>query len=145
MKRLSIFVFGLISMLSSAFSGSKIVNFNGTWCAGTDGLLLTFYAKDSLQVGSTSDESTKGIGIYKRTDSTFSATVKNGDVTMDIKYRYLSKGNDTVSAQAIYFRVDGDSVEVPAEWVDMTRCGNKQSTQTVGEVKKESSNSKGKK
>jgi hypothetical protein len=129
---------------SAAFSGGKTVNFNGTWCTGSDGLILTFFAQDSLQVGNASDESVKGYGVYKRTDSTFSATVKNGDVTMEMKYRYLSKSTDTVSAQAIYFLVDGDSVQVPTEWMDMARCKVQQTTAPKVE-KNSSSDSKGKK
>lgn len=145
MKKLFIILLILVSFVSTAFSGSaKKIDFNGTWCAGTDGLILTFFAKDSLQVGSTSDESIKGYGVYKRTDSTFSATVKNGDVTMEMMYRYLSKGVDTVSAKALYFRVDGDSVEVPADWIDMTRCKIPKTT-SVQPQPKETTTPKGKK
>lgn len=145
MKKLYFLIIALFCCLSSSFSGNnKPVDFNGTWCAGSDGLILTFFAKDSLLVGSSSDESIKGNGVYKRTDTTFSATVKNGDVTMAMKYRYLSKSTDTVSAQAIYFRVDGDSVQVPEEWVDMTRCGSKQLT-VPAEVKNNNTTSKSKK
>ncbi len=145
MKKQWYFAVALLCCLSFAFSGTnKSVDFNGTWCAGTDGLILTFFAKDSLQVGSSSDESVKGYGVYKRTDSTFSATVKNGDVTMDIKYRYLTKNVDTVSAQAIYFLVDGDSVQVPSEWIDMMRCGKKQSSMVNTEIKSDNKTSKGK-
>jgi hypothetical protein len=133
------------SFFSALYSGGKTVNFNGTWCTGSDGLILTFFSQDSLQVGNISDESVKGYGVYKRTDTTFSATVKNGDVTMELKYRYLLKGTDTVSAQAIYFLVDGDSVQVPAEWMDMTRCKIQQSARSNSEVKKEPSGTKGKK
>ncbi|HEX2957791.1 MAG TPA: hypothetical protein VHO70_13230 [Chitinispirillaceae bacterium] len=146
MKNLSLISLILACFISTAFSGStKKVDFNGTWRAGTDGLILTFFAKDSLQVGSSSDESIKGYGVYKRTDSTFSATVKNGGVTMEMMYRYHSKGVDTVSAKALYFLVDGDSVEVPVDWIDMTRCKISQSAPVQPETKKETSNSKGKK
>jgi hypothetical protein len=145
MKKLSIISVILVSFLSTAFSGNtKKIDFNGTWCAGTDGLILTFFAKDSLQVGSTSDESIKGYGVYKRTDSTFSATVKNGDVTMEMMYRYLSKGVDTVSAKALYFLVDGDSTEVPTDWIDMTRCKISK-TSSVQPQQKETATIKGKK
>ncbi|MBN1600923.1 MAG: hypothetical protein JW915_04895 [Chitinispirillaceae bacterium] len=129
---------------SAVFSGGKSVDFNGSWCTGSDGLILTFFAQDSLQVGNTSDESVKGYGVYKRTDSTFSAMVKNGDITMEMKYRYLSKSTDTVSAQAIYFLVDGDSVQVPTEWMDMARC-KIHSTTTPKVEKNVIPNSKGKK
>lgn len=145
MKKLHFFAMALFCSLSSTFSGNtKSIDFKGTWCAGTDGLILTFFAKDSLQVGSTADESIKGYGVYKRTDSTFSATVKNGDVTMEMMYRYLAKGVDTVSAQAQYFLVDGDSAEVPADWIDMTRCKISK-TPSVQPQPKETSTAKGKK
>jgi hypothetical protein len=135
----------LVCFLPTVFAGTtKKVDFNGTWCAGTDGLILTFFAKDSLQVGSTADESIKGYGVYKRTDSTFSATVKNGDVTMEMMYRYLSKGADTVSAKAMYFLVDGDSAEVPVDWIDMTRCKITKSSSAQPQ-QKETSTTKGKK
>lgn len=143
MKNLAVIL--LVSgFFSAVFSGGKSVNFDGTWCTGSDGLILTFFAQDSLQVGNSSDESVKGYGVYKRTDSTFSAMVINGGVTMEMKYRYLSKCTDTVSAQAIYFIVDGDSVQVPTEWMDMARCKVQQTTTSKVE-KNTTPNSKGKK
>ena len=94
----------------------------GKWCVGEDGLVLTFKGNDSLMVSSRADESVSGNGTFKKTDTSFTAVVKNGDMTMEMKYRYRRNGKDTVDAQAEMFTINGDSVSFPAEWMSMVRC-----------------------
>ena len=103
----------------------KTRSLTGTWCTGDAGMLLTFTEPDSLTVKSTSDESMGGSGSYLHTDSTFSAALTNGDLTLAMKYRYRWLGRDTIEAKAIMFTIDEDSVDVPEEWMSMWRCDKK--------------------
>ncbi len=99
---------------------------NGTWCTGEDdGMLLTFSGKDTLTVTSSSDESIGGSGRYTNTDSTFSATLHNGDLVLAMQYLYRWKGNDTIEAKATMFMIDSEAVGVPEEWMSMERCDGK--------------------
>ena len=112
------------------FAGKKPVTtanapLTGTWCTGEAGMLLTFTEPDTLTVQSTSDESMGGRGSYRHTDSTFSATLHNGDLTLGLKYRYRWKGTDTIEAKATVFTIDEEPVEVPEEWMSMWRCKEK--------------------
>ena len=98
---------------------------NGTWCTGEDGMILAFAGSDSLRVSSSADETMGGSGKYTRTDSTFSATLVNGDMTLKMRYRYRWKGSDTVEAKATLFTINDEAVEYPEEWMSMVRCGKK--------------------
>lgn len=111
----------LFAITVSSFGG-KADTLNGTWCVGEDGLVLTFSGKDSLQVSSQADESVNGSGTYVKSDTSFTATVLNGDVTMKMKYIYRWKGIDTVEARAELFMVNDETIDTPAEWMFMTRC-----------------------
>ena len=104
---------------------APLPSLNGTWCAGDDGMQLTFSGNDTLSIGSTADESMGGSGIYRKTDSTFSATLKNGDLTLSLKYLYRWKGKDTVEARALEFTINDEAVDFPKEWMSMGRCGKK--------------------
>ena len=122
---------GLLLLSSVLTAGEKktapvpSLSLRGTWCTGDAGMLLTFSGTDSLSVESASDESMGGSGTYRHTDSTFSATLKNGDLVLSLRYRYRWKGTDTIEAKATMFTVDGDSIEYPKEWMSMERCGKK--------------------
>ena len=98
---------------------------HGTWCTGEEGMMLRFSVKDSLFVTSASDESVQGRGKYTRTDSTFAATLQNGETTLALRYLYRWKGTDTVEAKATLFTINGEVVEHPEEWMNMVRCGGK--------------------
>jgi hypothetical protein len=113
----------------------------GTWCVGEDGMVLTFAGKDTLIVSSTADESVNGTGTYQKTDSSFVATIINGDLTMKMSYKYRWSGADTVKAKAELFTVNGDSISYPVEWMFMTRC-KKSSDQVKAEPQKTAQESK---
>ncbi len=105
--------------------------FNGTWCTGEDGMVLSFSGKDSIHVKSSSDESVGGGGIYTRTDSTFVATLRNGDMVVKMSYLFRWKGIDTVEARATAFTINGENVDVPPEWMSMVRCEGAGTTQDL--------------
>ncbi|MBN1757696.1 MAG: hypothetical protein JW863_05235 [Chitinispirillaceae bacterium] len=129
MNRITLFIICICTVV--AFAEKKPVkkpvrSLNGTWCTGEDdGMLLTFSGTDTLTITSASDESMGGSGTYLHTDSTFSATLKNGDLVLSMKYRYRWKGNDTILAKATMFTIDDESVDFPEEWMSMGRCEKK--------------------
>ena len=69
-------------VITSVISAEKAPSLNGTWCVGEEGFILRFSGKDSLHVTSSTDESIQAEGSYNKNDTSFTATVKNGDVTM---------------------------------------------------------------
>lgn len=97
----------------------------GTWCTGDEGMVLSFYGKDSLKVTSTSDESMQGNGTYAFTDSTISAAISNGELMLKMNYLYRWKGTDTVTAKTTLFTINDEAVEYPEEWILLWRCGEK--------------------
>lgn len=131
----SVILFILFTL--SALLAEEKKSLLGTWYTGEDGLMLTFAGKDSLYVKSLSDSSMGGTGTYTRTDSTFTASVKNGEMVMKMIYTYRWKGKDTVEAKPIYMDVNGDSVDYPHEWAKMIRSKSK-TCQTVPAADKES-------
>lgn len=121
-------LFCLVVVIASAEKKSvtkPLHTLTGTWCTGDAGMLLTFSEPDTLTVQSTSDESMGGRGRYHHTDSTFSATLKNDELTLAMKYRYRWNGTDTIEAKASVFTVDEEPIEVPEEWMSMWRCEGK--------------------
>lgn len=124
MKKYACIFLTVFFCFCSAIFAKNDKNLNGTWCVGEDGFILTFEGKDTLKVSSLSDESISGIGVYKKTDSAFTATVINGDVEMKMGYDYLWAGNDTVKAKAKFFTINGESVAYPEEWMWMTKCNS---------------------
>lgn len=115
-----------VVLLIGAFSinNAKTKSLDGTWCVGEEGFVLTFSGKDSLHVTSKSDESIKANGTYLKNDTSFSATVINGDVVMKIKYRYQWAGDDSVKALAEQFLINDEPVNSPTEWMFMVKCDN---------------------
>jgi len=123
----------LLSALAIVFSGfgslqaAESHSLIGQWCVSDQGLILVFSTEDSMSVTSTTDSSVQGKGSYTKTDTTFSASIKNNDIVMKMDYRYRWKTRSNIEAQAILFTVNGDSVESPKEWTVMTRCTPKKS------------------
>jgi hypothetical protein len=98
---------------------------SGQWCADDMGLILIFDTRDSMQVQSTSDSTFKGIGTYTKTDTTFSATMKNDNIVIKMNFKYRWKNTTTIEALPVLFTVSDEPVESPKEWKIMTRCGVK--------------------
>jgi hypothetical protein len=94
----------------------------GTWCVEEENLVITFKEEDSLAVRSTTEEGVNGTGAYRKNDTLFEATVHNGEVTIEMGYRYKWLGSKILKALPIYFTVDGDSVNHPTYWMKMSRC-----------------------
>lgn len=123
-----VFVATLFALVAMPFAQTKSApcDFSGIWHTEDEGMILTFTAKDSLFVTSPSDETIKGKGTYAKTsDSTFTATIKNDDLTIKMTYLYRWKGVDTVSAKAILFTINDESVEQPQEWMNMVRSSDR--------------------
>ncbi len=106
----------------SYINAGDIASLNGTWCVGEEGFVLRFFGKDSLHVTSSTDESIKAEGSYKKTDTSFTATVINGDVSMKMKYLYRWCSADSIKAKAEQFTINDEQVNSPEEWMYMVRC-----------------------
>ncbi len=118
----------LLIALAYAEKREKITLYDrlqGTWCTGEEGMVLRFSEKDSIFVSSASDESVQGKGKYSFTDSTFTASINNGETRLTMHYLYRWKGTDTVEAKATLFLVNDEAIEHPQEWMSMVRCGEK--------------------
>jgi hypothetical protein len=108
--------------LPSVINAKNESSFNGTWCVGEEGFILRFSGKDSLHVTSSTDESIKAEGSYKKDDTCFTATVINGDVTMKMRYLYRWCSKDSIKAKAEQFTINDEPVNSPEEWMFMVRC-----------------------
>ncbi|NLL14777.1 MAG: hypothetical protein GX267_15340 [Fibrobacter sp.] len=109
-------------VITSVISAEKAPSLNGTWCVGEEGFILRFSGKDSLHVTSSTDESIQAEGSYNKNDTSFTATVKNGDVTMKMKYLYRWCSKDSIKAKAEQFTINDEPVNSPEEWMFMVRC-----------------------
>jgi hypothetical protein len=121
MKNIALIIATFLTLVS-AISAEKAVSLNGTWCVGEEGFILKFSGKDSLHVTSSTDESIQAKGSYKKNDSSFTATVVNGDVTMKMKYLYRWCSNDSIMAKAEQFTINDEPINSPEEWMSMVRC-----------------------
>ncbi len=116
----------LVTLICSVTNASeKLRDFSGQWCANDMGLIMIFDSNDSMQVKSTSDSSFQGKGTYAKTDTTFSATMKNDNIVIKMNFRYRWKNDTTIEAMPELFTVSDEPVESPKEWKIMTRCGQK--------------------
>jgi len=118
----------IVSLLFSALFTTVISSddyFKGTWCVGEERLIITFKGNDSLYVTSKKDESMQGNGTYTKTDSTFTATMKNEDLTLVMGYRYQKKTKTMLRAKIAFITVDGDSVNHRRRWMKMEKCDPK--------------------
>ncbi len=115
-------VLGFCAVLTLAAEPSKSSLFTGSWNAEDGSMIIAFSGKDSLHV--TNGRGTKKVdsrGTFTSTDSTFSATLLNNEVTMKMNFVYKIKNKKTVSAMIVDFTVDGDKTEYPKRWMSMTR------------------------
>lgn len=115
----------LTLIISGANAKDEAKTLNGQWCADDMGLILIFDTRDSMQVKSTSDSTFKGNGTYTKTDTTFSATMRNDNIVIKMNFRYRWKNATTIEALPTLFTVGDEPVESPKEWKIMTRCGLK--------------------
>jgi len=129
MKHLAALTFGLILIYGTTSGAQK--QLLGTWCVKEQALILTFFKGDSIAVTSEDDSSIHGKGIYSRTDTTFHATVINGDMTLRMMYNYVFMNDSTVKAQAVFMTLNGDSVDHPTELMEMNRCKTKVASKEV--------------
>ncbi len=109
---------------------AKTNSLNGTWCVGEEGFVLTFSGKDSLRVTSNTDESINAEGTYQKNDTSFTAKLINGDVSMKMKYRYRWVGSDSIKALAEQFTINDEQINSPTEWMYMVRCSSSSNTNT---------------
>lgn len=95
---------------------------SGTWCIEEGGLVIDFRTGDSLTVESTLDETVNGTGTYVIADTSFIAQVVNGDLALELGYRYRWENDSVITARPMFFIVNGDTLENPSEWMKMSRC-----------------------
>lgn len=117
-----VFIIVAILTAASVINAEKSATLNGTWCVGEEGFVLRFSGKDSLHVTSSTDESIQAEGSYKKSDTSFTATVVNGDVTMKMRYLYRWCSKDSIKAKAEQFTINDEPVNSPEEWMFMVRC-----------------------
>ncbi len=117
-----VFIIVAILTAASVINAEKSATLNGTWCVGEEGFVLRFSGKDSLHVTSSTDESIQAEGSYKKSDTSFTATVINGDVTMKMRYLYRWCSSDSIKAKAEQFTINDEPVNSPEEWMFMVRC-----------------------
>lgn len=96
--------------------------FQGTWCVGREGLVISFIGKDSLDVWSKRDESMKGNGTYENKDSMLVAKIKNEDLNIEMGYKYKWKTDSLIRAKILYITINEDSVNHPHRWLRMRKC-----------------------
>lgn len=111
-----------LGILLSAGLGAGETAFEGTWCVPAQQLRITFHAEDSLSVRSTADEGVSGEGAYEMAESTFVATVVNGELTIVMAYHYRWENDSTFQARPLSFTINQDTVSHPDEWLEMRRC-----------------------
>ena len=97
----------------------------GTWCVQDQDLVLTFKKGDTLLAAGEAESGISGSGRYTMGDSTFTATVSNGEVTVELGYRYRWESDSVISAQAISLTVNKEPADLPKEWMRMKRCAKK--------------------
>jgi len=122
MKKNSIIVASLLSILFIITSVIPDDFFSGTWCIGDERLTITFSGNDSLYISSLKDESIQGKGTYEIKDSILIANVVNDELKLSMGYRYKKKNKKALKAKIIFLTVDGDSVNHPRRWMRMERC-----------------------
>ncbi len=97
-------------------------NFTGAWCVSGEGLVITFLGEDSLRINSLRDESVSGAGKYEQSDTTLVASIENEELHLEMGYRYAWQADTLVRARIMFFKVNGDSVNHPRQWLRMSRC-----------------------
>ncbi|MBD3344571.1 MAG: hypothetical protein GF401_05875 [Chitinivibrionales bacterium] len=123
-------VFSAIVCCLGAMGGYAGDSFDGTWCVEEQDLSITFQGNDSLKVKSVGDEGVSGVGSFAVDDSLLRAKIVNGDLSVEMGYRYKWDSDEKVSARLSFFIVNGDSVEHPTEWMSMVRCSGTKDLET---------------
>lgn len=123
MKRPALYL-GLLALTSMAAAPATGTGpaFEGSWCVGREGLLITFSGADSLSVTNLRDESVQGTGTYVSDDSLLTATMSTEELELKMGYQYRWTSDSLLRAKILYFTVDGDSVNHPRRWLRMRRC-----------------------
>jgi hypothetical protein len=123
MKRPALYL-GLLALTSMALPPSTETGpaFEGSWCVGREGLLITFSGADSMSVTNLRDESVQGSGTYVSDDSVLTATMSTEELELQMGYQYRWTSDSLLRAKILYFTVDGDSVNHPRRWLRMRRC-----------------------
>jgi len=106
----------------NSFSDSK---FKGTWCIGTDRLVIEFPGGSVIKISSRGENAMSGAGTYTYTDSTFTATLSNEDsLTLEIGYFYKFRDAKNLKAKIRYLKVDGAEIDHdhPKKWLRMQNC-----------------------
>ncbi|MBD3317922.1 MAG: hypothetical protein GF344_19230 [Chitinivibrionales bacterium] len=96
--------------------------FEGSWCVGREGLLITFSGDDSLSVTNLRDEGVQGAGTYTVDDSMLTASMSTEELTLEMGYQYRWTSDSLLRAKITFFTIDGDSVNHPRRWLRMRRC-----------------------
>jgi hypothetical protein len=97
--------------------------FQGTWCMGGEGLIISFMGKDSISVTThKKDGSMSGVGTYVKGDSLLNATVSNQDLNLKLGFLYKIRDAQTIRAKMYYLMVDGEKIDHPSRWMRLRRC-----------------------
>lgn len=111
-----------VALACASLSADGERTFAGSWCVSGEGLVITFFSADSLHVKSLHDESISGAGVYTLSDSLLHASIENEDLALEMGYRYAWQADTLVRAKIMFFKVNGDSVNHPRQWLRMSKC-----------------------
>jgi len=95
---------------------------SGTWCVEDEDLTITFLPNDSVRVASEDEDGVNGFGTFEKRDTIFVARIGDGDIAVEMGYRYDWKSDTVIEAQTLFMTVNGDSVNLPEGTVLMKRC-----------------------
>ncbi len=94
----------------------------GTWCLEEEELMITFTGKDSVRVHSVAEDGVNGTGSFRRQDTMFVATIAADSLEVKMGYRYSWNSDSLITARTLFMTVNGDSINVTGEDVQMKRC-----------------------
>lgn len=112
-------LFTLSLMVTTIYSNEL---FTGTWCIGGETLVIHFGKNNTLKFDNANDESGSGSGTYVATDSTLSANISNGELTIKMEYLYKVESESKVKAKITKLLVDGEETASNKGWKTMERC-----------------------
>ena len=96
--------------------------FTGSWKANDGTMLISFFGTDSLKVtDSKGQKKSESVGTFVKNDTTFTATLLNSELTLNMVFRFKVKDKKTVTAMITEFSVDGEKTDAPKKWMTMTR------------------------
>ena len=111
-----------IVVVSLGVAGQTQRSLEGTWCIDGEDVRLTFTGTDSVVVSSTSEEGINGSGSYTALDTMFVAQLISDELEIRMGYTYDWTSDSTLAGRPLFLTLNGDSLDVPAEAVIMTRC-----------------------